>query len=234
MIEWLIQPLDPSRPHEISDYVAWHGRLMVLAWGVLAPLGVLIARFYKVTPAQDWPRELDNPTWWHWHLRLQISAAVVAFAGIVLIVWRNGGIFVTHWHSWLGWAVLSLLGMQVFSGILRGSKGGPTALADDGSWRGDHFDMTTRRVVFEVLHKTVGYGAILLSVLAIVSGLWLVNAPRWMWLSLAGWWCVLGWAFVALQSRGRCVDTYQAIWGADPNLPGNRLPPIGPGIKRPP
>ncbi len=38
--------------------------------------------------------------------------------------------------------------------------------------------------------------------------------------------------FVVLQRAGRCIDTYQAIWGLDPSLPGNRRRPIGLGIVR--
>ena len=49
-MEWLLAPIDQARAHEIGLGVAWHGRSMVLAWGVLAPLAVLIARFYKVLP----------------------------------------------------------------------------------------------------------------------------------------------------------------------------------------
>jgi hypothetical protein len=39
---------------------------------------------------------------------------------------------------------------------------------------------------------------------------------------------------VSLQRAGRCIDTYQAIWGLDPDLPGNRRRPIGFGIVRRP
>jgi hypothetical protein len=39
-------------------------------------------------------------------------------------------------------------------------------------------------------------------------------------------------AFAVLQIRGRAVDTYQAIWGPDLDLPGNRMKPIGFGVRR--
>jgi hypothetical protein len=35
--------------------------LMVLAMGLLTPPLIIVARFFKVTPQQDWPRHLDNP-----------------------------------------------------------------------------------------------------------------------------------------------------------------------------
>jgi hypothetical protein len=81
--------------------------------------------------------------------------------------------------------------------------------------------MTPRRLIFEAIHKTAGYVAVLLSVVVILTGLWQSNAPRWMALSLIPWWGLVGFVFFALQKRGMAVDTYMAIWGPDPDLPGN-------------
>ena len=61
MLEWLLAPLSGAATHSLAPWAYWHARLMVLGWAVLLPVGVLVARFYKVTPQQDWPRELDNP-----------------------------------------------------------------------------------------------------------------------------------------------------------------------------
>jgi hypothetical protein len=52
-------------------------------------------------------------------------------------------------------------------------------------------------------------------------------------LVLALWWALLGAAFARWQRAGRCIDTYQAIWGPDPAHPGNRRPPVGWGVRRP-
>ena len=64
-------------------------------------------------------------------------------------------------------------------------------------------------------------------------GLLIVDAPRWMALILGVWWLILMAAFTRLQAAGRCIDTYQAIWGPDPAHPGNHLRPIGWGVRRP-
>ncbi len=53
---------------------------MVLSWSVFLPLGMLAARYFKVTPGQDWPRVLDNKLWWRTHLWCQ-SADVAAMTG---------------------------------------------------------------------------------------------------------------------------------------------------------
>jgi hypothetical protein len=92
--------------------------------------------------------------------------------------------------------------------------------------------MTGWRRVFERLHKGLGWLAVLVAALAILLGLGLVDAPRWMALTLALWWLALVAVFVRLQRAGRCIDTYQAIWGPDPAHPGNRLKPVGWGIRR--
>jgi hypothetical protein len=231
MLEWLLAPMDSSRVHAVDAAVAWHGRLMVLAWAVLLPIGVLAARFFKVTPRQKWPAELDNKAWWHAHQAFQYVASAALIVALALI-WRPGHPG-SPWHAGLGWTVIVTCALQFLSAWLRGSKGGPTDPRPDGSLAGDHYDMTPRRRLFERLHKSVGYFALALSVAAIGSGLWLVNAPRWMPIALSFWWLALVALWSHLQSLGRAVDTYQAIWGPDLQHPGNALRPSGWGMRRP-
>jgi hypothetical protein len=216
MIAWLLAPLDPDRAHLLDMTVAWHGRLMVLAWGVLAPVGVVAARFFKVLPGQDWPRELDNRFWWRTHLTCQYAAGAAMLLGFVL-AWRSGGATAGLAHRLLGFAVLALGAAQFAAGWLRGSKGGPT----DPVLRGDHYDMTPRRRLFESVHKSLGYVALALGAAAILTGLHAANAPVWMWLAILSWWAALAALFARLQRRNAIVPTYQAIWGPDPIHPGN-------------
>ena len=230
MWDWLSTPIDATRPHDVGLALSWHGRFMVLGWGVLAPVAVLIARFLKVLPGQDWPRELDSQMWWrtHWMSQILVAVLTVTAIGLVLPLASQSRTL----HGWLGYGVLLLLILQVGFGALRGSKGGPTAPAADGSTHGDHFDMTRHRRAFEVVHKSVGYMALILGAITILLGLWTANAPKWMWFVLIPWWLVLVLCFVILQKRGHAIDTYQAIWGDDPTLPGNRLKPSW-GMNRP-
>jgi Eukaryotic cytochrome b561 len=223
MLEWLVAPMNQARLHDLTLAVAWHGRLMVVAWSLLFPTGIIMARFFKIAPRQSWPDQIDNKIWWHSHLTLHaLGAAVVVVA--VGLIWQSASSNTWNLHSMLGWLVLTALGCQFVSGWLRGTKGGPTAPAADGSPRGDHYDMTRRRRAFERFHKTIGYVGLLLSVGASASGLWLVNAPRWMPLLCALWWTILVVAWIVLQRRGFAVDTYQAIWGPDAVHPGNTKP----------
>jgi hypothetical protein len=218
MFEWLLSPIDPARAHDVGAALAWHGRLMVLGWGVLIPLGVVAARFLKVTPRQDWPHELDNRFWWRSHLTLQYAGGVCMAAGFILILAGGPGLAQAWLHRALGYCVLALGALQFLAGWLRGSKGGPS----EQDMRGDHYDMTARRRIFEHVHRTFGYLAVGLAMAAVLTGLWAANAPLWMWIAIAGWWALLGAAFMRLQLLGWHVSSYHAIWGPDPAHPGNR------------
>lgn len=230
MWEWLVSPIDPSRIHDVGRAVSWHGRAMVLGWGVLAPLAVLVARFFKVLPGQDWPRELDNRFWWRSHWIGQSLVVAVTIVGLLLVL--PSDITAMTLHGWLGYSVLVGVAVQILLGLFRGSKGGPTAPAADGSLRGHHYDMTPWRRTFEVLHKTIGYALLVLATTTIFLGLWTANAPIWMWLVLSIWLPSLIAVFVIFQKRGMAVDTYQAIWGDNLRHPGNRRPPPGWGMRR--
>lgn len=230
MIDWLLAPLSGAAQHHIEPWAYWHARLMVVGWGVLLPLGVLAARYFKITARQRWPQELDNKAWWYAHCTLQ-WAGIAAMTVGAAVVWGQGvgGSHVARLHAWGGWALVALGWLQMAAGLSRGSKGGPTGV----SFRGDHYDMTPHRVWFERLHKSFGWLALLLAVAVTVLGLQAADAPRWMALVLSTWWLLLAFAAWRWQRQGRCVDTYQAIWGPDPRLPGNRVKPIGWGVRRP-
>lgn len=230
MLDWLLSPIDASRAHEVGFAVSWHARAMVLGWGILAPLAVLIARFFKVLPNQSWPQKLDSQLWWRSHWIGHSLVLLLSVFGLALVLpasWAEMNL-----HRSMGYGVLSLLFVQVILGLTRGSKGGPTAPATDGSPRGDHYDMTRKRRAFEAMHKTIGYCVLLLAAATILVGLWDANGPRWMWIGLAIWWVGFVCLFATLQRCGKAVDTYQAIWGTDMQHPGNQGPDPKWGMRR--
>ena len=232
MIEWLMSPIDPARDHSVGLMLGWHGRLMVFAWGILLPMGVVVARFFKVTPGQDWPREVENPVWWLLHRLFQYSGLVVMVVALGLTVLFDEDTPSSALHGWIGWSVAALAAIQFLAAMAHGTKGGPRNKNADGSTFGDHYNMTRRRIVFEWTHKYLGYLLIAISIGSIVTGLWTANAPGWMWAGQVLCWLMLLVAFIVLQRQGRAIDTYQAIWGTDPSHPGNQRPPIGLGIRR--
>ena len=230
MLDWLMTPLSGASQHDIPPWAFWHARWMVLGWGVLLPVGVLAARYFKVMPRQQWPQVLDNKAWWHTHRSLQ-WAGIAAMSIGAMLAWGQGrgATAAATAHAWAGWALVVLGWLQIAAGLARGSKGGPT----DPSLRGDHYDMTPRRQRFERLHKGLGWLALLAAVGVIALGLAVADAPRWMSLALGGWWLALAVLALHWQRQGRCIDTYQAIWGTDPAHPGNRLRATGWGVRRP-
>lgn len=222
-------PLSGSAVHHIEPWAYWHARAMVLAWAVLLPLGVLVARYFKVAPRQRWPEQLDNKAWWHAHRALQWAGVGLATLGVWLAFGQGqGATAVAQAHAWAGWGLMALGWVQIASGLGRGSKGGPS----DVQMRGDHYDMTPRRMRFEVLHKGLGWLAVPAAIGVIALGLLVSDAPRWMAVVLAVWWLVLAGSAWQWQRLGRCVDTYQAIWGPDLRHPGNHMAPIGWGVRR--
>jgi hypothetical protein len=210
---WCLLPLSGAAEHSIAPLVAWHARLMVLAWSVLIPLGVIAARFYKVTPQQDFPRVLDNKFWWVAHRTTQYTGVAMAVIAVLLVWPARGWNWNWGWHQALGYALLALGACQVLGAQLRGTKGGPSDVAKGLPLRGDHFDMTRHRRIFEWWHKRMGYASLVLTVMATALGLVLADAPRWMALAIAMWWALLVFVFIWLQRQGRAIDTYTAIWG---------------------
>lgn len=234
IVSWLAAPIVPSSVHDVDAATAWHGRLMVLVWAVLFPAGILAARFFKVMPGQNWPRELDDKRWWRTHLSTQYVGGTLLLIALGLALYAAGANpgLVADLHHLFGWIVAFLAAWQFLGGWLRGTKGGPADRLPDRSLRGDHYDMTRRRRLFEYAHKAGGYLALLTACCAIVTGLYAANAPHWMWLGLFGWWGLLLGLAAWLQAKGFARDTYEAIWGTGPEHPGNRLRPIGLGIRR--
>ena len=236
--QWLMSPISGASVHVVDFGTSWHARLMVLGWAILLPVGILLVRFYKVTPGQDWPRRLDNPFWFRSHRAFEYAAGVLMLAALALILFASPAN--SPWgrfHAYAGWTLVIFGWIQLLGSHLRGTMGGPVEpftrnRRPPEQWRGDHFDMSRKRVVFEYVHKILGYGLLALSVLTLLSGLAAADALRWMWIVIAAWWLAMAAVFALLQRQGRALDCYQAIWGVDPDLPGNQRQPIGWGIRR--
>ena len=108
-VEWLITPVSGSLSHQIGPNSYWHGRLMVIAWSLAVPVAIIVARFYKVTPRQNWPTELDNKFWWHMHRYSNIFAVGISLIGIYLVYGNNRYVGeLRDTHGMLGWLVFLL------------------------------------------------------------------------------------------------------------------------------
>ncbi len=242
---WLLDPLRAGTTQAIGESDRLHGLLMTLAAGVLVPLAVLLARYFKVLPGQDWPRQLNRRTWWAAHLGLAYASLVVVVVAVYIVLkgmylTQDDDAGVSHLanpHGWFGWLALLLLFAVILNGWQRGSTGGPGkpapgTLGPLHGVAGDHYDMTARRRWFERTHKMLGYLLLGLLFVALISGLWHVNASRGLLLGLGAWWVALLLAAWRYERQGRCIDGYQAIWGPSMAHPGNRIPALGWGSRR--
>jgi hypothetical protein len=227
LLEWLLTPLSGSLQRQNPPYFLGHGLLTTLALGFLMPLGGVLARYFKVTKKQDWPREVDSTFWWQSHLVFSYLAVAALLIGVVILwPWFKGFDLrdltllspIRLAHIAVGWTMVLLCIFIVLTGWLRGTKGGPT----DKQIRGDHYDLSPRRLWFEATHKKASYAALVLSMIAIAGGLFAAGSPRWTLIVIATSW--LFWVLLAfkLELSGRQIPTYQATWGLKPEHPGNR------------
>lgn len=130
-----------------------HGTLMMIGWGLLLPCGVLIAKFFKHRP---------NGLWFKIHRPLQIFGLIVALTGWIIAltsfnVFGDKG-YTNYYHGIMGCTVMSLGLCQPINAFLRPHA--PEA--------GD--DKPLKRLAWEILHKTFGWGAVLLAVATIGIG----------------------------------------------------------------
>lgn len=158
-----------------------HASLVAIAWLVLLPAGVIMARYFKVTRGQDYPRVVENLFWWKWHRLRQYSGLWLALIGVYVAYHALGGWYLTNLHTLTGLAAMAIGLLQVVSTWFRGIKGGPTQSGanpmDPATWRGDHYDMTRRRRIFEAWHRMMGFVAIALAFTAAALGLHWLDAP---------------------------------------------------------
>ncbi|XP_072999234.1 cytochrome b561 and DOMON domain-containing protein At3g25290-like [Typha latifolia] len=134
-----------------------HGILNAVSWGVLLPMGGIIARYLKAFKSAD-------PAWFYLHVSCQLIGYGVGVAG-----WATGlklgsqskGITYTT-HRNIGIALFSLATLQIFALFLRPNK--------------DH----KSRFYWNIYHHLVGYVVIVLGVVNIFEGLNILD-PQQMW-----------------------------------------------------
>lgn len=134
-----------------------HGVLNAISWGILMPLGVLIARYMRVFSSAD-------PAWFYLHVTCQTSAYVIGVAG-----WATGirlgsqspGITFTS-HRTIGIALFCVATLQVIALLVRPKK--------------DH----KHRLYWNIYHHSVGYSVIILGIINIFKGFDILN-PEKFW-----------------------------------------------------
>lgn len=207
----------------------YHAILMVGIWFVLVPLCIIMIRYGKPKPTPHGIREeirLRNIAWWWFSVhKFGLYVAVgLSLAGLAVALTVSRG-FSGSVHATFGVLAIVLGCLQVISAWLRGTHGGKyyhkADPGDPSTWRGDHFDMTPRRRMFEAYHKTAGYFAGFFSVGAVASGLMQFPMPVLTGVILTTALVILVLCII-LERMGLRYDGYRAAFGNDPDHPYNR------------
>lgn len=134
-----------------------HGILNAVGWGILIPLGAMIARYLRVFESAD-------PAWFYLHIACQISGYALGVAGWALglkLGSESKGLTYKP-HRNIGIAIFCLATLQVFALLLRPDK------------------KNKYRVYWNAYHHSVGYSVIVLAAVNIFKGLNILKpASRW-------------------------------------------------------
>lgn len=213
-----------------SIEVRWdyHALLMFSVWMVLVPFCIIAIRFFKPKPSQygiTTKISLRNIRWWWFsvHKYGLFTAVGLSLAGVTVALVVSGG-FSGSVHSMFGSMTVLMACLQVGSALLRGTHGGKyynNAKPDDPStWRGDHYDYTLRRRMFEAYHKSSGYFTSFFALGAVGSGLMQYPFPVLRAFAfVVPILFLLAW--IILEFMGRRHDGYRAVFGFGLEHPHN-------------
>ncbi|KAI3698195.1 hypothetical protein L6452_31307 [Arctium lappa] len=132
-----------------------HGVLNAISWGIMMPLGALMARYIRVFQSAD-------PAWFYLHVTCQTSAYIIGVAG-----WATGirlgsqspGIQFTT-HRLIGIILFCVATLQVIALLVRPKK--------------DH----KFRIYWNIYHHSLGYGIIILGIVNIFKGFDILNPEK--------------------------------------------------------
>ncbi len=141
------------------NMIMLHGIFMVLSWGILLQWGAFIARYLRH----------KDPLWFKLHRAIQVSGVVLSFLGLIFGIVSVGNGHFRFAHGALG-LVVTILGLQQpFNALIRPHK------PEDGA------EKTTKRFIWEFLHKNIGRLALLIAIVQISMGLFLALAHTAIW-----------------------------------------------------
>ncbi|KAI3765342.1 hypothetical protein L2E82_15372 [Cichorium intybus] len=132
-----------------------HGVLNAISWGIMMPLGAIIARYLRVFQSAD-------PAWFYLHVTCQTSAYIIGVAG-----WATGirlgsqspGIQFTS-HRVIGIILFCVATLQVIALLVRPKK--------------EH----KHRIFWNIYHHSLGYTIIVLGIINIFKGFDILNPEK--------------------------------------------------------
>ncbi|XP_073144458.1 cytochrome b561 and DOMON domain-containing protein At3g25290 [Henckelia pumila] len=134
-----------------------HGILNVVSWGIMFPIGIIIARYLRAFPSAD-------PAWFYLHVSCQVSAYAIGVSG-----WSTGlklgseskGVRYAN-HGNIGIALFAFATVQVFALLLRPNK--------------EH----KYRFYWNIYHHGMGYVILILGIINVFKGFNILKPePKW-------------------------------------------------------
>jgi hypothetical protein len=130
-----------------------HASLMMVGWGLMLPSGVIIAKFLKHRP---------DGLWFRIHQPLQITGLIFTLTGWIIAlvnfnVFGDKG-YTNYYHGVMGCTVMAAGLFQPINAFLRPHP------PSEGQ------EKSAFRLLWEITHKTLGWGTILLAVATISLG----------------------------------------------------------------
>ncbi|EPS67328.1 hypothetical protein M569_07445, partial [Genlisea aurea] len=125
-----------------------HGILNTISWGILFPVGILIARYLRSFPGAD-------PAWFYLHVSCQIIGYAIGVAGWATGMYlgnKSKGVTFSL-HRSIGIALFTLATLQIFALRLRPGK--------------DH----KYRIYWNVYHHGAGYAILVMGIFNVFKGL---------------------------------------------------------------
>ncbi|CAF3848926.1 unnamed protein product [Rotaria magnacalcarata] len=166
-----------------------HGIIMVFTWIVLVSTGILVARYFK----QSWPKSkiCGKAVWFGIHRTIMTCVAILTLVAFILILVYKKGQWISQKnqrefaHSIVGILVISFSIIQPFMALFRCN---PDA----------HY-----RFIFNYVHATVGFSALVLSIAAIFLAMFFTQFQFQLnkeWSILVVWSCWLPIAVIIFET----------------------------------
>ncbi|KAM0901143.1 hypothetical protein ACQ4PT_020155 [Festuca glaucescens] len=123
----------------------WHGLLSMMGWGVLLPIGIMVARYFR----------RQDPYWFYGHMAVQGVGFLVGIAAVIIgfRLEDDDGLKNIDVHKAIGIAILAMSSLQVTAVLARPNK------------------MSKVRRFWNWYHHNIGRIAILLAIANVFLGL---------------------------------------------------------------
>lgn len=135
---------------DLRPVLGVHGFMMFLAWGILLPGGVLAARYMK---------HLKGDGWYRIHVYLQYSGLSIVLLGFLFALAELRGLYVSSLHVKFGLTAIILACAQPVNAYFRPKRPENGEVAPPN------------RILWEYGHAVVGRGAILVGMVALLTGM---------------------------------------------------------------